>query len=95
MLRKGYSRLTDREVYDHFGKSAEREFVGRRGTVIFEDTRGLHKGKHAESGDRLIFQMQYSNSKFGTYYPSTKIPDSNRELAGAFKKFNLKCTYLT
>ena len=33
--------------------------------MIVEDTRGLHKGKHVEKGDRLIFQLQFTSSLFG------------------------------
>ena len=33
--------------------------------MIVEDTRGLHKGKHVENGDRLVFQLQYTSSLFG------------------------------
>jgi hypothetical protein len=69
LLSKGYARLMDEEVAREFDESKIIEFAAPRGTIIAEDTRGLHKGKHVEKGDRLIFQIQFSNSLFGGYYP--------------------------
>jgi hypothetical protein len=62
-------RLTDEEVASAFDDNKIIEFSAPRGTIIAEDTRGLHKGKHVQKGDRLIFQIQFSNSLFGGYYP--------------------------
>ena len=72
LLDKGYARLTDEEVAAAYAPDAFIEFAAPRGTIIAEDTRGLHKGKHVEHGDRLLLQFQFSNSLFGGYYPSTK-----------------------
>jgi hypothetical protein len=68
---KGYSRLTDEEVNECYPLERIVEFCAPRGTVVVEDTRGLHKGKHVQSGDRLMLQLQFSNSLFGGYYPAT------------------------
>jgi hypothetical protein len=73
LLRKGYARLTDEEVADVFDQKDMREFAAPRGTIIAEDTRGLHKGKHVTSGDRLILQIQFSNSLFGAASPKATI----------------------
>lgn len=73
LLQKGYSRLTDEEVNRNYSADKFVEFSAPRGTVIAEDTRGLHKGKHVTEGDRLIFQMQFSNSLFGGQYPLSRI----------------------
>ena len=43
MLKKGYARLTDEEVEGYYGKDKVIEFIAPRGTIIAEDTRGLHK----------------------------------------------------
>lgn len=69
LLRKGYARLTDKEIAENFDKSNVIEFNAPRGTIIAEDTRGLHKGKHLSKGDRLVLQLQFSNSLFGGFYP--------------------------
>jgi hypothetical protein len=75
MLKKGYARLKDDEVESAFDKKNIIEFAAPRGTIIAEDTRGLHKGKHVEQGDRLILQIQFSNSLFGGYYPKAAMKD--------------------
>lgn len=41
------------------------EINGKAGSVIAVDTRGLHKGKELEDGERLIFQLEFTNSLFG------------------------------
>lgn len=65
LLRKGYVRLSDDEVTSRFEPNDILELTAPRGSVIVEDTRGLHKGKHVERGDRLMLQIQFSNSLFG------------------------------
>ncbi len=82
LLQKGYARLTDEEVLSVFPESSIIEFNGIRGTIIAEDTRGLHKGKHVVKGDRLIFQLEYTNSLFGGRY--------DRDLLMKISKFSKK-----
>ena len=71
LLQHGYSRLTDEQVAQVFAKENVIEFTAPRGCIVAEDTRGLHKGKHIEHGDRLMLQIQFSNSLFGADYPKT------------------------
>lgn len=79
MLKKGYARLTDEEVISNYGTQNIVEFVAPRGTIIAEDTRGLHKGKHVKQGDRLVLQIQFSNCLFGGYYPKTQMGEDLTE----------------
>ena len=60
----------------NFNKNDVIEFNAPRGTVIAEDTRGLHKGKHVTEGDRLVLQIQFSNSLFGGYYPKVQFSNN-------------------
>ena len=69
LLKKGYARLMDEEVAPHYRSADFIEFTAPRGTIIAEDTRGLHKGQHVISGHRLMLQIQFSNSLFGPPYP--------------------------
>ncbi len=89
LLRKGYQRLTDEEVAAHFPNKRDFiEFSAPRGTIIAEDTRGLHKGKQVENGDRLIFQMEFCDSLFGAKFEQGIIPANTvTELAIAREKF--------
>jgi ectoine hydroxylase-related dioxygenase (phytanoyl-CoA dioxygenase family) len=73
LLKQGYARLDDEDVERFYPKEKFIEFTGRRGTIIAEDTRGLHKGKHVEKGDRLVLSIQFSNSQFGINVKKTKI----------------------
>ncbi|MBY0471661.1 phytanoyl-CoA dioxygenase family protein [bacterium] len=73
LLEKGYSRLDDEEVFAHYSQEDLVEFSAPRGTIIAEDTRGLHKGKHVETGDRLVFQLQFCNSLFGAPLQSGRL----------------------
>ena len=86
LLRKGYARLTDEEVARVFANQDMMEFSGRRGSILAEDTRGLHKGKHVQRGDRLMLQIQFSNSLFGAHYPKISLgeklcPELSRRVA--------------
>ena len=72
LLSKGYVRLTDEEVSQHFPAERMKEFNAPAGTIIIEDTRGLHKGQAVRRGDRLMLQLQFSNCLFGGAYPPSK-----------------------
>lgn len=72
LLQRGYARITDDEVQEAFSEEACMEFCAPRGSIIIEDTRGLHKGATVSGDARLILQLQFSNSLFGTNYPEAK-----------------------
>lgn len=65
LRKRGYKRLSDEEVMKYYPAEDFIEFTGKRGTLIVEDTRGLHKGKHCVNGDRLLLQFEFSASDFG------------------------------
>ena len=69
-LSEGYARLSDADIAESFPARDVLEFLGMRGTIIVEDTRGLHKGKPALRGDRLMFELEFSNSLFGAVLPA-------------------------
>ncbi|MDP2076965.1 MAG: phytanoyl-CoA dioxygenase family protein [Sulfuricurvum sp.] len=64
-LKKGYARLKDSDVTNYYGKEKEITYEAPRGTIIAEDTSGLHRGNPVQEGDRLLFQIQFSDSLFG------------------------------
>jgi hypothetical protein len=68
LLRRGYVRLTDEEVVSRYKTEDVVSFTAPRGSMIIEDTRGLHKGVHVIGAPRLILQLQFSNSLFGASY---------------------------
>jgi len=69
ILERGYVRITDEEVAANYPAKDIMTFTAPRGSIIVEDTRGLHKGVHVRDGARLILQLQFSNLLFGTNYP--------------------------
>lgn len=71
LLNRGYARIQDEEAAECFQPERFREFIAKKGTMIIEDTRGLHKGKPVLKGHRLLFQFQLSDLIFGGYYPET------------------------
>lgn len=80
LLKKGYTRLTDEEVSQHYSPDRTVRFLAPRGTVLVEDTRGLHKGLELRTGDRLMLQIQFSNSLFGGFYPAAALHPNTAEL---------------
>lgn len=66
-LRKD-GRHSDAAVFRHFSHSDEIVFEVPRGTILIEDTSGLHKGTPLISGNRLMFQLEFSSSWYGQSY---------------------------
>jgi hypothetical protein len=65
LLERGYARITDEEAQPFYPPEDIVEITGPRGTIFAEDTRGLHKGTKLVDGDRLVFELEFSNSLFG------------------------------
>jgi hypothetical protein len=61
-------RIPDAEIFSSFAPKDILEITGPKGTIIAVDTRGLHKGKVLRSGERLLFQIEFTNSLFGATY---------------------------
>ena len=82
LLRRGYSRINDDEVGRFFPTQSWQEMTGAKGTVILEDTRGLHKGKELLAGDRLMFEIEYASSLFGATRPLIEYERSSADRLG-------------
>lgn len=81
ILRKGYARISDKEASDALGENYQpKEFIGRQGTIIAEDTRGLHKGGVVREGGRLILQLQFTNHLFGANISKFRLKNPIQEL---------------
>lgn len=88
LLSQGYARLTDEMVEEYYDKKDIISFTAPRGTIIAEDTRGLHKGAHVQEGDRLILQIQFSNCLFGTTFSPVRFHSlQNPALAGMVPQY--------
>jgi ectoine hydroxylase-related dioxygenase (phytanoyl-CoA dioxygenase family) len=65
LLSLGYVRHSDETMRDTYGNDSYMEFLGQRGTIIVEDSRGFHKGMEPKKGDRLLLAFELSNTTFG------------------------------
>jgi len=96
-LRKD-RRLSDEEVEAFYSKSDILEICGKKGTIIAADTRGIHKGKPLLEGDRLIFQIEFTNSLFGQDYgrfhldknTHAKLLDTENQFNGILSRLTFK-----
>jgi hypothetical protein len=71
VLRDG--RIPDEDVFACYPRERVREFKAPAGSILFEDTRGLHKGKPLQKGERLMFQIVYATTAFGQNYPRVEL----------------------
>ncbi len=54
-------RSTDEQMCAVYPKDRWKRGLGKRGTVIFADTRGFHKGGEARTKDRLMYTCMYTS----------------------------------
>jgi hypothetical protein len=87
LLAAGYSRHSDEAILSHYPPEDIKTFLVPAGTIVAEDTRGLHKGTHLVKGDRLMLQLQFCNSFFGATIPSL---DKVKNFDNAFLAFAKK-----
>lgn len=67
-------RITDEEMAAFYSPEDLVELIGPAGTMLAVDTRGFHKGKPLVERDRLILQIQFSDSLFGQNYAAVPVP---------------------
>ena len=89
VLSRGYARISDNDIKSIYPPERVIEFTGSAGTIIAEDTRGLHKGKVLEKGQRLILELEFSNSLFGASLPTLETFIDFQKVDGRIKKFML------
>ena len=65
LLSNGYDRIPDELVFKYYNNKVK-NFTKKRGTLIIEDTRGLHKGTKLNSGYRCLLNIQFNSSNYGT-----------------------------
>ena len=65
LLAKGYTRLEDDEVARYYPRGSWKSMEAPAGSILLEDTRGLHKGISLRKDHRLMLQFEYAQSLFG------------------------------
>ena len=80
-------RFSDAEVNGAFPPADICELTGPAGTIFAADTSGLHKGKPVRRGQRLILQLEFTNSLFGQAFESHQLARSDDELNRCVRQF--------
>ena len=88
ILKNGYKRVKDDEIYKHFSKDKIHKIIGKKGTIIIGDSSCFHKGVMPIKGNRLIFEITLSNSLFAN---SPKKNYSLNKLYNSNIKYNHEC----
>ena len=58
-------RVTDNFIQTKYNHEDIKIFTGKKGTIIFEDTNGYHKGSPLLEGCRIMLQLEYCASSRG------------------------------
>ena len=77
LLAKGYTRLQDPDVENFYPKDTWKSMVAPAGSILLEDTRGLHKGISLKRDHRLMLQFEYAQTLFGNVPFLATVPLDN------------------
>jgi len=77
LRNKGYTRLSDEDIEKNYKKENIVSVIAKKGSLLVEDTRGLHKGSNLIKDYRFLIQLQYASSTFGTKIEKFKMPKLN------------------
>ena len=64
--RRSSKRLDDARLESSYPPERFRRFAGPRGSLIIEDTSGFHKGNPVRTGHRLMLQLEYVSTRYGS-----------------------------
>jgi hypothetical protein len=60
-LEGGVRRTTDEQMDAVYPRAEWKTCIGKKGTIVFADTRGYHKGGEARTKDRLMYTCMYTS----------------------------------
>jgi hypothetical protein len=88
LLAKGYTRLEDPEVETFYPRETWKSMVAPAGSILLEDTRGLHKGISLQRDHRLMLQFEYTQTLFGhvPFLATVPLDDYQDEYWNAMKR---------
>lgn len=90
ILKQGYKRIENEIINCLYSKSKIIRFLGNKGSMLIEDTRGIHKGEPIRKGSRLLLQLQYSTAIFGSNINKIKLPTEKTNQFSNLQKLNPK-----
>ena len=79
IVKKGYKRIEDNLISNYFSEDKIKSFIGEAGSVLIEDSVGLHRGSQVLSGRRVMMQVQFSSSLFGAKKEVITFPNQMTE----------------
>jgi hypothetical protein len=85
-LKASSSRFSDELVLATYAEDQIQTFTGPAGTLLLEDTRGLHRGTPVTQGFRLVLQIEFSTDTFGRIEPVRQVPEKFREACSRFPR---------
>jgi hypothetical protein len=88
ILKQGYKRIDNEIINRLYSKSKIVQFLGNKGSMLIEDTRGIHKGEPIRKGSRLLLQLQYSTAIFGSNINKIKLPSEKTNQFSNLQKIN-------
>jgi hypothetical protein len=86
LLDRGYARIPDMDLREHYSPDRFKEVCGPVGTIIAGDTSAFHKGKPVVHGHRLVLEFEYGDSLFGANHTKLTVHRPTEELLGAIQR---------
>jgi len=77
LRKKGYVRLSDEDIRLNFNANKVKTFTANSGTLLIENTRGLHRGQHLKKNSRLLLQVEFTTNLFGGHFDKYSIKRSS------------------
>ena len=74
IFKPGQYRFSDTEIDNYISETGNvvTDIVAEQGTLIFADTKGLHRGKPIEVGERYVLFCYYWNKKIPGHFEGLK-----------------------
>jgi len=84
---KASTRVTDKFVSNNYEVN---EITGKKGTLLFVDTNGFHKGKKLTNGHRILVQLEYGASCMYEQIsiPKHKVNHTSNEVKNFMNKYD-------
>jgi ectoine hydroxylase-related dioxygenase (phytanoyl-CoA dioxygenase family) len=64
LLKRGYVRISDYEISNFYSSKKIKLMTGEKGDIFIGNTKAWHKGTNLKEGNRLVLQLQYTDSFF-------------------------------
>ena len=89
LLELGYARIPDKDIAKFYPTEKFFEVTAPKGTIVVGDTLCFHKGKPLKQGDRLILEVEFTNSLFGGSYQKVTLRNiNNSNLSESIKNYS-------